>query len=61
MEDYKISHIPQPKGMLNNDFSIAIPSYKYVYDFLTERGIMIRRFTESERLNFSPFKNVEEI
>ena len=61
VENYEKSSVPRLRGMLNNDFSIAIPSYRYMYDFLTERGVNITRFTESEKLSFIPFKSLEDI
>lgn len=61
VDTYKKSKVPQLKGMLNNDFSIAIPAYQYAYRFLKNEGVEVMRFTESEKLAFIPFISIDEI
>ena len=40
------------KGMINGDYSIAIPSYRYTKDFLQARGRRIHMVNPSEKLKF---------
>ncbi len=51
-ERYSISAKDTFKGMVNNDYSIAIPSYRYVNNFLTDHGRKIYKLTESKQLGF---------
>lgn len=49
---YSISAKKNFRGMVNNDYSIAIPSYRYVKSFLFSHGRRIYKVTESKRLDF---------
>ncbi|MGR3175984.1 MAG: 6-hydroxymethylpterin diphosphokinase MptE-like protein [Candidatus Scalindua sp.] len=49
---YSISAKKNFRGMVNNDYSIAIPSYRYVKGFLFSHGRRIYKVTESKRLDF---------
>lgn len=61
VDTYKKAEVPQLKGMINNDFSIAIPSYRFAYAYLQKKGVTIKRFTDSKRLSFIPFISFEEV
>ena len=49
------------KGMINNDFSISIASFKYTYDFLKEKGRQLYKITESKKFDFIPDITLKEI
>lgn len=49
------------KGMINEDFSIAIPSYKYVMEVLNSWGKGLYKLTESSRLDFIPTRTLKEL
>ena len=54
VNNYSASCTKDFKGMINDDYSIAIPSYKYTYDYLKSQGVKILRLTKSPRLDFIP-------
>lgn len=49
---YDIAAKKDFKGMVNNDYSIAIPSYQYTHRFLSGHGCKLYKITESARLDF---------
>ncbi|MEE9118713.1 MAG: hypothetical protein V3U02_09005 [Calditrichia bacterium] len=49
---YSVSATKNFKGMVNNDYSIAIPSFRYVNDFLTKHGCRMYKLAENKRLDF---------
>ncbi len=51
-KDYTISARSTFKGMVNGDYSIAIPSYQYTKDFLTSHGRHLYKLTHSTPLSF---------
>jgi hypothetical protein len=59
VEGYELADLPEFKGMINDDFSIALPSYLYVYNLFSESGVSLRRLTKSERLSFIPSCSID--
>jgi len=61
VDNYKKSCTQNFQGMINNDFSIAIPSYNYAFNFLKSKDIKIFRLTKSLKLDFIPFINPKQV
>lgn len=49
---YPKSAIANFRGMINQDYSIAVPSYMYAKDFLSAHGRKLYKLTESNHLDF---------
>lgn len=60
-ERYEISATDTFQGMVNGDFSISIPSYRYAKDYLSSHGCELFKLTESKRLDFIPTCKIEDI
>ncbi len=60
-DKYTTSTIPKSfKRMINNDYSIIIPSYRYIKDFLKQNGCKLYKITESKYLDFIETRSVEQ-
>lgn len=51
-DKYAVSAKENFRGMVNNDFSIAIPSFRFAKDFLARQGRKLYKLTDSRRLDF---------
>ena len=58
---YPTSTLGTFQGMMNEDYSIAIPSYRYTKEFLNSWGGGLYKLTDSKRLDFIPTCSVESI
>lgn len=58
---YPVATDTEFRGMINEDFSIAIPSYKYAKRVLNSLGKGFYKLTESKRLDFIPTRTLEDL
>ena len=59
-DKYQVAAKDNFKGMVHGDYSIAIPAYRYVQEFLQGRGRRVYRLTASEKLDFIESRNAAD-
>ncbi len=59
-ERYQVSAVGSFKGMVNGDYSIAIPSFRFAKQILNSHGCRIYKLTASNRLDFIETRSLEE-